>query len=77
MSWYQPLLDALWNHMLNEHKDISESDNATEYRFTEEYIHYETYRHGEPYHFPCPWADCKWHRTYSVNFDLMTKVEEE
>ena len=51
--------------------------HATEYRFSEEYIHYENFRHGEPYHFPCPWADCKWNKTWSVNFDLMMKVDDE
>ena len=76
MSWYQPLLDALWNHMLDDHKDISESDHATEYRFSEEYLAYERFRHAENEYISCPWADCKWHKPYTINFDLLIKVED-
>lgn len=75
MSWYQPLLDDLWNHLLDDHKDISESQNADEYRFTEQFLHYEAFKHAEPRMLPCPWADCAWHKTYVVNFDLLVKVD--
>ena len=76
MSWYQPLLDRLWNHMLDDHKDISESDHATEYRFSEEYLAYENFRHAENEYLSCPWADCKWCAKYTINFDLLVREEE-
>ena len=75
MSWYQPLLDDLWNHLLDDHKDISESDHAFEYRQTEEFFIHDEWKHAEPRMLPCPWSECEWHKIYVVNFDLLVKED--
>jgi hypothetical protein len=67
MSWYQPLLDDLWNHLLDDHKDISESDHAFEYRQTEQFFIHDEWKHAEPRTLPCPWCNCGWHKIYVVN----------
>ena len=76
MSWYQPLLDKLWNHMLDDHKEISQGEHAFEYRLTEEYLAYEKFGHAEREYLSCPWADCKWCVNYTINFDLLVREEE-
>jgi len=63
-DWYKPLLDKLWEHMLTQHNDVNISDHATEYQFTEEFLHYESFRDGEPRSLPCPWANC----TYCIEY---------
>ena len=77
MSWYQPLLDEYQEHMIQAHGNLGEYDLHQEYYFMEEHLHYEKWRHGELEHINCCMVGCKWHKHFTINFDLLIREGEE
>ena len=77
MSWYQPLLDEYQEHMIQAHGNLGEYELHQEYYFMEEHLHYEKWRHGELERISCCMVGCKWHKHFTINFDLLVREGEE
>ncbi len=75
MMWYDPLVKIYRDHLEKEHHH--NEYGPEEVRFLEEHLHYESFKHADEESFRCCFVDCKWSQHFTVNFDLLTKNQEE
>lgn len=78
MSWYQPLLDKLQQHLIDHHgHDTDAWTLHEEMNFMEEHLYFEKFAFGTFEWISCPFVGCKWCTKFTINYDLLIAGEEE